>query len=150
MIRKFATTAALGVALFAAGTTAALADEANADLLRGVWHMTQLEFGMPGGKLAPVPYQGYVIFTKEGTMSVQSMSPDPNAPDSPYSNHGYEAYFGDYKVTGDGKFVVSIKQAGARGLIGHDFERAFEVSKDKLVLKPTNDKENWRVTYERY
>jgi hypothetical protein len=117
--------------------------------LVGEWRMTSLEVGTEGN-LQRVPYSGQIIFTKSGTMSVQAMNPDPNAPDTPYTRNGYEAFYG--KVTVDraaGTFDVTVKSSLVRDLIGQRLTRVFDVSRDRLVLTPTDPAEGWRVTYKR-
>jgi hypothetical protein len=127
----------------------ALAQDANSSII-GAWRMTSLEMPGASGAMQTVPYSGQVIFTEGGTMSVQAMNPDPNAPDGPYTLQGYEAYYGPVTINEAEKtFEVTIESAAVRGLIGQKFERAFEVSGDQLVLKPTSSDEHWRVTYER-
>jgi hypothetical protein len=117
--------------------------------LVGAWRMTSLEVGTEGN-LQPVPYSGQIIFTKSGTMSVQAMNPDANAPATPYTMNGYEAYYGPVTIDEAAKtFVVTIESSLVRNLIGQSLTRAFDVSGDTLVLTPTDPAEGWRVTYER-
>lgn len=117
--------------------------------LAGEWQMTSLEVGTPGN-LQPVPYSGQIIFTKAGTMAVQAMNPDANAPDTPYTRNGYEAFYGTITVDkAAGTFVVRVTSSLVRDLIGQRLTRVFEVSGDRLVLTPTDPAEGWRVTYER-
>ena len=118
--------------------------------LVGAWRMTSLEVGTPGN-LRRVPYSGQIIFTKSGTMSVQAMNPDVNAPDTPYTVNGYEAFYGTVNVNqAAGTFVVTVQSAAARALIGQRLTRNFSVLEKRLVLTPTNPAEGWRVTYERF
>ena len=118
--------------------------------LVGGWRMTSLEVGS-AGNLKPVPYSGQIIFTKSGTMSVQAMNPDTTAPDTPYTLKGYEAFYGSVAVDrAAGTFEVTVESAAVRELIGQRLTRAFNVSKDRLILTPTNPAEGWRVTYKRF
>jgi hypothetical protein len=111
--------------------------------------MTSLETGTEGN-LQRVPYSGQIIFTKSGTMSVQAMNPDPNAPDTPYTRNGYEAFFGTVTVDkAAGTFAVTVTSSLVRDLIGQRLTRVFKVSRDRLVLTPTDPAEGWRVTYKR-
>jgi hypothetical protein len=127
----------------------ALAENA-ASPLTGVWRMTTLEVPNGSGELGTVPYSGQVIFTESGIMAVQAMNPDAAAPDSPYTLKGYEAYYGPVTVNeAENTFTITIESAAVRDLIGQSFTRAFEVSGDQLILKPTNPEESWRVTYQR-
>jgi hypothetical protein len=59
--------------------------------------MTSLETGAEGN-LQPVPYSGQIVFTKAGTMSVQALNPDRDAPDTPHTLNGYEAFYGTFEV----------------------------------------------------
>lgn len=112
--------------------------------------MTSLEVGTEGN-LRPVPYSGQIIFTKSGTMSVQAMNPDTNAPDTPYTLNGYEAFYGQVTVNSAARtFVVTVESSAVRNLIGQRLTRVFKVSGHTLVLTPTNPAEGWRVTYERF
>ncbi|MEU4453029.1 lipocalin-like domain-containing protein [Nocardioides sp. NPDC023903] len=122
---------------------------AGAGSLVGVWRMTSLEAGTEGN-LEPVPYSGQIVFSKAGTMSVQAMNPDPNAPDTPYTRNGYEAFYGDFVVDKPaGTFEVTVESSLVRDLIGQSLTRSYDVSGDTLVLTPPNPAEGWRATYER-
>jgi lipocalin-like protein len=117
--------------------------------LVGEWRMTSLEVGSEGN-LERVPYSGQIIFTRSGTMSVQAMNPDPNAPDTPYTRTGYEAYYGTVAVDrAAGTFELTVRSSLVRDLIGQRLTRNFDVSGDRLVLTPTDPAEGWRVTYKR-
>ena len=117
--------------------------------LVGEWRMTSLEVGTQGN-LQPVPYSGQIIFTKSGTMSVQAMNPDANAPDTPYTRNGYEAFYGTVTIDkAAGTFVVTVESSLVRDLIGQRLTRVFDVSRHTLVLTPTDPAEGWRATYER-
>lgn len=121
------------------------ATQGGAGNLVGEWRMTSLEVG---GE--PVPYSGQVIFTKAGTMSVQAMNPDANAPDTAYTVDGYEAFYGPVEVDRRaGSVAVTVESAAARALIGQTLTREYDVSGDTLVLTPSDPSEGWRVTYQR-
>jgi hypothetical protein len=121
----------------------------NTSPLVGAWRMTTLEVGT-AGNLQRVPYSGQVIFTKSGTMSVQAMNPDTNAPDTPYTINGYEAYYGNVTVNrAAGTFVLTVRSSAVRNLIGQSLTRGFKVSGDTLVLTPADPTEGWRVAYRR-
>lgn len=118
--------------------------------LVGNWRMTSLEAG-PEGNLQPVPYSGQIIFTKSGTMSVQAMNPDVNAPDGPYTVNGYEAFYGTVTVDKPSRrFVVTVESSAVRNLIGQRLTRNFTVSGNRLVLTPVDPAEGWRVSYQRF
>lgn len=147
----FALVFALALALLAAVPSFAQESKAGRgnDQLVGVWRMTSLEVGAEGN-LQPVPYAGQIVFTKSGTMSVQAMNPDVNAPDTPYTRNGYEAFYGSVTVNRRaGTFVVTVESSLVRDLIGQRLTRVFEVKGDQLVLTPPDPAEGWRVTYER-
>jgi hypothetical protein len=117
--------------------------------LAGEWRMTSLEVGT-AGNLQRVPYSGQIIFTKAGTMSVHAMNPDTNAPDTPYTSNGYEAFYGSVTVDrAAGTFAVRVTSSVVRNMIGQRLTRVFKVSKDRLVLTPPDPAEGWRVTYKR-
>ena len=117
--------------------------------LAGAWRMTSLEVGTEDA-LQPVPYSGQILFTRAGTMSVQAMNPDLDAPDTAYTVDGYEAYYGDVAVDrATSTFTLTVESALARDLIGQQLTRVFDVSRTSLVLTPTDPTEGWRATYER-
>lgn len=66
------------------------------DLFSGVWRMVSLETGEAGGPLQQVKFSGQIVFTDAGTVSVQAMNADPNAPATRYAINGYEAYCGRF------------------------------------------------------
>ena len=117
--------------------------------LVGAWRMTSLEVGTEGN-LQPVPYSGQIVFTEACTMSVQAMNPDANAPATPYTRNGYEAFYGTVAIDDAAKrFVVTVESSLVRNLIGQSLTRVFDVSGDTLVVTPADPSEGWRVTYER-
>ena len=118
--------------------------------LVGAWRMSSLEVGTEGN-LQPVPYSGQVIFTGSCTLSVQAMNPDANAPATPYTTNGYEAYYGPVTIDDAAKtFTITVESSLVRNLIGQSMTRVFDVSGDTLVLTPADPAEGWRVTYERF
>ena len=138
---------ALAFALFVSPPT--FAQRCNSPLV-GAWRMTSLEVGT-GGNLQPVPYSGQVVFTESCTLSVQAMNPDANAPATPYTMNGYEAYYGPVAIDDAARtFVITVESALVRNLIGQRMTRVFDVSDDTLVLTPADPAEGWRVTYERF
>jgi hypothetical protein len=142
---------ALALALLGSAPASARPGQGQPGLssLVGEWRMTSLEVGTEGN-LQEVPYSGSIIFTKAGTMSVQAMNPDPDAPDTAYTVNGYEAFYGAVAVDrAAGTFVVTVESAAVRDLIGQQLTRVFDVSRDSLVLTPPDAAEGWRATYER-
>ena len=148
MLTKLRITAlALALALLVPAPASA---QACTSPLVGAWRMTSLEVGTEGN-LQPVPYSGQVIFTASCTLSVQAMNPDPNAPATPYTMNGYEAYYGPVTIDDAAKtFVITVESSLVRNLIGQSMTRKFDVSGDTLVLTPADPAEGWRVTYERF
>lgn len=142
---KYVKTAILVAGLFAVSMPALAADSSPSDLLVGTWQLITPE----GVVVTPSQFTSQIIFSKDGTMAVQSMAPDPEA-SSPYMRMGYEAYYGTYTVNEKaGTVTFKVESALARALIGQDLERFFKVSKDQLKLDPTNPEEAWSVTYQR-
>jgi hypothetical protein len=141
------TALALALALFVPAP--AFAQDCTSPLV-GAWRMTSLEVGTEGN-IQPVPYSGQVIFTEACTLSVQAMHPDANAPATPYTTNGYEAYYGPVAIDDAAKtFVVTVESSLVRNLIGQSMTRVFEVSGNTLVLTPADPAEGWRVTYTRF
>ena len=138
---------ALALALFVSAPASA---QPGTSPLVGAWRMTSLEVGTEGN-LQPVAYSGQVIFTESCTLSVQAMNPDANAPATPYTMNGYEAYYGPVTIDDTAKtFVITVESSLVRSLIGQSLTRVFEVSGDTLVLTPADPAEGFRVTYERF
>ena len=143
------TSLALGLALALFVSPPAFAQGCTSPLV-GAWRMTSLEVGTEGN-LQPVPYSGQIIFTESCTMSVQAMNPDANAPATPYTTNGYEAFYGTVTIDDAAKtFVVTVESSLVRNLIGQNMTRVFEVSGDTLVLTPADPAEGFRVTYARF
>jgi hypothetical protein len=141
------TSLALALAVFVSAP--AFAQDSTSPII-GAWRMTSLEVGTEG-TLQPVPYSGQIIFTESGTMSVQAMNPDANAPATPYTANGYESYYGTVTIDEAAKtFVLTVESSLVRNLIGQSMTRVFEVHGDTLVLTPADPAEGWRVTYERF
>jgi hypothetical protein len=141
----------LKIATFALALSAAMpafAQEGQSPIT-DAWRMTSLEVGTEGN-LQPIPYSGQVIFSEAGTLSVQAMNPDANAPDTPYTTNGYEAYYGPVTINDeDNTFVITVESSLVRNLIGQSLKRKWDVSGDTLTLTPDDPAEGWRVTYER-
>ncbi len=117
--------------------------------LVGVWTMVSLEVADTNGQMQPVDYSGQITFTADGQVAVQAMNPDPEAPDTPYTSNGYEAYYG--RVATDevaGTFTMTVESALVRDLIGASLDRRYEISGDQLILTPADPSEGWRVAYE--
>jgi hypothetical protein len=113
--------------------------------------MTALQVTDTAGSRTVIPYSGQVIFSQGGTLSVQAMNPDAAAQPTPYTANGYEAYYGPVEIDEARKtFSITVQSSLVRNLIGQKMERKFKVSADQLVITPADQKEGWRVTYERF
>lgn len=120
-----------------------------AETVIGEWTMTTLE-ARTDSEYRASPYSGQVVFTDSGTLSVQAMNPDTEAPDTDYTLAGYEAYYGPVTIDSEqGTFEIEVESALARDLIGRRLTRNFEVTDDTLVITAVDANEGWRVTYER-
>jgi hypothetical protein len=107
--------------------------------LSGVWTMVSLEAADANGEMQPVDYSGQISFTADGHVAVQAMNPDPEAPDTPYTSNGYEAYYG--RVATDeaaGTFTMTIESALVRDLIGQELERRYKILGEQLILTPVD------------
>jgi hypothetical protein len=80
------------------------------------------------------------------------MSRNPQAAaGSGYSKGGYEASFGSYVVDQrTHTFTFHIEGALVRTLIGTKLQRRYELSANRLVVRPASSNEHWSVTWERY
>ncbi|HCM1954870.1 TPA: lipocalin-like domain-containing protein [Salmonella enterica subsp. salamae serovar 9,46:z4,z24:z39:z42] len=118
--------------------------------LVGAWKMIKFETGTVN-TMKTIPYSGQLIITDAGTLSAQAMNPDPNVPDTAYTQNGYEALYGHIEINDlSGLFIVTVNSSLTRNLIGQKMERCFSVTNNTLVLSPVDKSEGWRVTYERY
>jgi hypothetical protein len=117
--------------------------------LPGVWTMVSLEVTDASGQMQQIPFSGQIIFTADGHMAVQAMNTDAEAPDTPYTRHGYEAQYGRF-VTDEaaGTLAFTIESALVRDLIGQTLERRYEFEGDQFIVLPADPSEGFRVTYE--
>ena len=122
-----------------------LAESSASEQIVGFWQLRTPE----GVVVSEDVFTSQIIFSETGVMSVQAMSPDPDA-ESAYMRVGYETYYGTYAVDeAAGTVTFTVESAIARDLIGQELERNVEVSENELTLTPTNPDESWSVTYER-
>jgi Lipocalin-like domain len=121
----------------------------------GAWRLASLEQEGADGKIHKSDSTGLLVFTRDGHMSVQVMDRDPPAqaaagPEQ-YSQGGYEASFGTYKIDeSTHTFTYHVEGALVRTLIGKDLPRAFELSGKQLIVKSTRLDEHWKATWEHY
>jgi hypothetical protein len=156
----------LGVALLFIGLTAVFVwtlsgnqvrgdNEHIKDRFVGAWRLAWLEEPDADGKIHKADCTGQLVYTRDSHMSVQVMYRNPQtggqvAPVQ-YAQGGYEASFGTYRINQNGRtFTFYVEGAMVRSLIGKDLPRAFELSDNQLIVKPTNPNEQWRVAWERY
>ena len=148
---------AIGV-LLGLGAASALAQspapDSEAAEFVGAWRLAWLEQPGADGKLHRIECCGMFVFTQDGHTSVQVMEGEPQvqaAEPQQYSQGGYEASYGTYKVDeSTHTFTFHVEGALMRSLIGKDLPRAYEFSGKQLIVKSTRPDEHWRVCWERY
>lgn len=120
----------------------------------GAWRLAWLEQPGADGKLHRIKCCGMLVYTSDGQMSVQVMEREPQAQAATgpqqYSQGGYEASYGTYKVEDAKTFTFHVEGALVPSLIGKDLPRAYEFSGNQLIVKSTRADEHWRVAWERY
>ena len=151
---RAAAAAALAIITFA--TSASGQSQASSTTGRqqlvGTWRLVALDEPLPNGRTHRCDCSGMFVFTSDGHAAVQVMSRNPRgAAGSGYSQGGYEASFGSYVVDErTHTFTFRIEGALVRTLIGKDLPRGYELSGNRLVVRPTSSEEHWSVTWERY
>jgi len=130
-------------------------DAGARDRFVGAWRLVALEEPGADGKVKDADCTGMFVFTREGRASVQVMyrDPRPETPGGPvqYAQGGYEASFGRYEVDEAARtFTYHVEGALVRSLVGKDLVRSFELSGRRLIVKPSDPGERWRVTWEHY
>jgi len=149
---------AICLVLVAAGITAGRNRGGDQDIrarFAGAWRLAWLERPGPDGKINRVDCSGMFVFTHDGHAAVQVMerTPNPEATTEPeqYSQGGYEASWGTYKVDErTHTFTFHIEGALVRSLIGKDLLRAYDLSEKQLIVKSTRPDEHWKVAWEHY
>ncbi len=149
---------ALALALAALGVTTGAVDrgprsEATVrQQLVGAWRLVDLQEPQANGEIHHCDCTGQFVFTADGHAAVQVMSRDPQgAAGSGYSQGGYEASFGSYVVDErTHTFAFHLEGALVRDLVGKDLPRRYELSGDRMIVRPTSANEHWSVTWERY
>jgi hypothetical protein len=125
------------------------------DQFVGGWRLVSLESPGSDGSIHKADPAGLLVFTRDGHMSVQVMerkpAPQSTAAPEQYSQGGYEASFGTYKVDASAHtFTFHVDGALVRTLIGKDLPRSFELTGKRLIVKSTRPEEHWKVTWEHY
>jgi hypothetical protein len=117
--------------------------------LVGAWKLVSLEEPGADGQVHRADCTGMFVFTRDGKASVQVMYRTAQSGSS-YAQGGYEASYGSYRVDDSSSFTFHIDGALVRTLIGKDLKRRYQVSDDRLTVKPANPNEHWKVVWERY
>ena len=124
------------------------------DWLVGAWRLAWLEEPGADGKIHRADCTGLLVYTRDGHMSVQVMYRNPQAGTTAgpvqYSQGGYEASYGTYKINGTNTFTYHVEGALVRSLVGKDLTREFELSGKHLIVKSPDPNEHWRVAWEHY
>jgi Lipocalin-like domain len=119
------------------------------DRFVGAWKLVSLEEPSADGQVHRADCTGMFVFTRDGKASVQVMYRTAQT-GSAYAQDGYEASYGSYRVDNSSSFTFHIEGALVRTLIGKDLKRGYEISDNRLIVKPTDPNEHWRVVWERY
>lgn len=117
--------------------------------LVGAWKLVSLEEPGADGKVHQADCEGMFIFTVKGQASVQLMYRNANR-GSAYTQGGYEASYGSYRIDGPSNFTFHIEGALVRTLVGKDLKRGYDISGNRLTVKSTDPNEHWKVIWERY
>jgi Lipocalin-like domain len=117
--------------------------------LIGAWKLVSLEEPSADGRVRRADSAGMFVFTRDGKASVQVMYRTAQT-GSAFAQGGYEASYGSYRVENSSTFTFHVDGALVRSLIGKDLTRGYEISNNRLIVKPTDPNEHWRVVWERY
>ena len=122
------------------------------DQFVGAWRLIALEQRGASGKTSRCDCTGMFVFTRDGHAAVQVMDRTPTAgAASGYSQGGYEATFGSYVIDEQTQtFTLHVEGALVRTLIGKELPRRYELTNNRLVVRPVSTDEQWSVTWERY
>jgi hypothetical protein len=115
--------------------------------LIGFWKLISNERrNTKGEMLSANPGQtGFIVYTASGHVMVHMMQPyrrrnagaTPTPEETMAAYRSYTSYFGPYTVNETGQYVVHhLAGATNPGLVGSDFQRFFEFSGKRLILKP--------------
>ena len=117
--------------------------------LIGAWKLVSLEEPSADGQVRRADCAGMFVFTRDAKASVQVMYRTAQT-GSAFAQGGYEASYGSYRVDNSSTFTFHVDGALVRSLIGKDLKRGYEISNNRLIVKPTDPNEHWRVVWERY
>ena len=121
----------------------------NQNRFVGAWKLVSLEEPGADGRVHKADCDGMFVFTSEGRASVQLMYQNVHSA-SAYSQGGYEASYGSYRIDSSSTFTFHIDGALVRTLVGKELKRAYQISGNRLIVKSTDPNEHWKVTWERY
>lgn len=124
------------------------------DKLTGAWRLVSDEVQAPDGKMVKVEQTGVLIYSRDGHMAVEIMDATGAAAGAgpvKYSEGGYEAYFGSFRVDETAHTVTHhVEGALVRSLIGKDLTRVYSFSGRQLILKSSRADEHWKIVWEHY
>ncbi len=156
MHSRFLIPAAVAALCTVGGAQAAEQNAAGSDRekLIGAWHMVSMEEQGADGKLTHHSDRtAMLLYTRDGHLSVQVMSPRASAADAnpAYSVNGYEASFGSFDIDDKAHTLTHhLQGANVPALVGEDLPRAYQFSNGQLTLRSTRPDEHWSVTWEHY
>ena len=114
--------------------------------LIGFWKLVSTERRNLKGELvrAYPGWTGFIVYAPSGHMMVHMMEPyrrryagdTPTPEEALATSSSYTSYFGTYTITGAGSLVHHFEGSINRGSVGTDTQRFFEVSGNKLILRP--------------
>lgn len=117
--------------------------------LTGAWKLVSLEEPGADGQVHKVDCSGMFVFTSDGNAAVQVMYRNALT-GSAYTQGGYEASYGTYRINSPSTFTFHIDGALVRSLIGKDLKRTYQISGNRLTVKSTDPNERWEVVWKRY
>ncbi len=132
----------------AAAQSAPSTPDRNTEIV-GAWKLVSLEEPGGDGQVHRADCTGMFVFTRNGKASVQVMYRTVQTGNA-YAQGGYEASYGSYRIDSSSTFTFHIDGALVRTLIGKDLKRGYEISNNRLIVKPTDPNEHWKVVWERY
>lgn len=156
MIKKGLRLAILAVAVLGLSRPMSSAGQAGSvsEKLLGAWRLVSDEAQGADGKMVKWDQTGVLIYSRDGHMAVEIMDAPGAAADTgpvKYSQGGYEAYFGSFKVDETAHTVTHhVEGALVRSLIGKDLTRVYSFSGRQLILKSSRADEHWTIVWEHY
>lgn len=134
--------------------SAAISGQSARDRLIGSWKQVSSEETLDDGTVVQLDEIGLLTYDATGHMSGQAMrlsEPKQKVPsDSTYQSNGYDAYFGTFTVDEEKHTVTHHVQGGvAHALVGKNLVRSYSFDGDRLIMKPANSGERWKVVFEK-